>query len=63
MESENYNKLVNKKKGSRLTDKENKLVVARGRREGKRSNVGLGGKVIVGLHEIMCVRLENYKAH
>ena len=46
VESKNDSKLVNKKKGSRLTDKENKLVVTCGGREGKRSNVGPGGKLL-----------------
>lgn len=62
MESENYSKLVNKKKGSRLTDKENKLVVTRRGGRGRGAMLWARGKV-VWLHEIMCVRLENYKAH
>ena len=45
MESKNYNKLVNRtKKGSRLTDAENKVVVTTGEREGSRGNGRVGGK-------------------
>ena len=42
MESKKYNKLVNKTKRNRFTDIENKLVITRGEREGKRDNIGVG---------------------
>ena len=42
MESKKYKKtLVNITKKSRLTDKENKLVVTSGEREGRRGNIGI----------------------
>ena len=45
MESKKYNKLGNvKKKRSRLTGIENKLVVTSGERECGRGNIGVGGK-------------------
>ena len=55
VESKTYNKLMNitTKKGYRLTDTENKLVVTSGERDG-------GGAIQRGkglLHEILCVKL------
>ena len=42
VESKKYNKLVNIKKRSRLTDIENKLMITSGEREGGRGNIGIG---------------------
>ena len=57
MESKKHNKLVNKTKKSRLADTDNKqgLPVCVG------GNVG-GGRVFMGLYEIMYVKLENCKS-
>ena len=65
MESTKYNKLVNKQKRSRLTDIENKLVVTSEERDGGRSNtrVGKSKRVIMGLYEIMCVKLLKIVKH
>ena len=58
MEYKKYNKLMNKTTRNRLTDIKNKLVVTSGEREGGRGNIGLEGKrIIMGLYEIMCVKL------
>ena len=49
---------------SLLTDIENKLVVTSGEREVGRSNIGVGGKrVIMGLYEIMHVKLLKIVKH
>ena len=43
MESKKYNKLVNKKKSSRLTDKKKKGVATCGEGGEGRDNIGVGG--------------------
>ena len=51
-------------KRSRLTDIENKLVFTSGERDVGRGNMGVGKKgVIIGLCEIMCVKLLKIVKH
>ena len=60
VESKNYIELVNiTKNKNRLTDIENKLVVASGEREwgGATKGSGLGERVLMGLYKVMGVRL------
>ena len=49
---------------NKCTEIENTLVVIRGKRKEGRSNIEVrrGGRVIMRLYEIKCVKLENYKA-
>ena len=51
-----------KKKGRRLTDTENKLVVTSEEKEGDEQYRNRGKMVIMRLYEIMYVKLENFKA-
>ena len=51
-----------KKKGRRLTDTENKLVVTSEEKEGEEQYRNRGKMVIMRLYEIMYVKLENFKA-
>ena len=60
MESKKYSELVNiTKNKNRLTDIENKLVVASGERErgGATKGSGWGERVLMGLYEVMGARL------
>jgi len=64
-----YSKLVGgvgnrkkKRKGRRLTDTENKLVVTSEEKEGEGQYRNRGKMVIMRLYEIMYVKLENFKA-
>ena len=52
-----------KQKRSRFTDVENKLVVTSGEREGGRGKTGVGERVIMGLREIICVKLSKIVNH
>lgn len=39
-------------------------MITRGEREGRRDSIKIGGKrVIMGLYEIMCVKLGNFVQH
>ena len=60
MEPKKYGELVNiTKKKNRLTDTESELVVASGQREGggATKGSGWGERVLMGLYEVMGVRL------
>ena len=54
--------LVNKTK-SRLADIENKLVVTNGRGKGGRGKIGMKEKSVMGLYEIICVKLLKIVKH
>ena len=62
VESKKCNKLMNKTKGSRLIDMENKLVVTNRQKKVGRGKM-VGGRIIMGLYEIICMKLLRIVKH